>query len=69
MQGLSQQELATKTGVSRQTIVKYEKGETDPSISTLTKFAGVLDTPQIDGSKCAPLPVPRAMEYHRCVEC
>ena len=45
MQGMSQEELADKTNLTRQTVIKYEKGEADPSISTLTKFSNVLGAP------------------------
>lgn len=45
LQGLSQTELAKKSDVSRQTVAKYESGESDPSISMLTKFSEALKTP------------------------
>lgn len=45
MQGMSQEELADKTNLSRQTVSKYEKGDADPSISTLTKFSNALGAP------------------------
>src|SRR5690348_9207069 len=45
MQGLSQEELADRTDLTRQTVSKYEKGEADPSISMLNKFAEALDAP------------------------
>jgi transcriptional regulator with XRE-family HTH domain len=44
-QGWSQEVLAEKTNLSRQTVIKYEKGEAGPSISTVRKFAEVLGAP------------------------
>jgi putative transcriptional regulator len=40
--GLMQKELATKCGVTNQTINFIEKGKTNPSIVTLRKIAEVL---------------------------
>lgn len=48
MQGLSQDDLAKKVGTTRQTVLKYEKGETDPSISIVKKFSDVLGIPFSD---------------------
>ncbi len=40
---LSQEDLANKTGVSRQTINSIENGKFDPSLSLLFKLIKVLD--------------------------
>ena len=40
---LSQEELANKTGVSRQTINSIEKGKLDPSLSLVLKLLKVLE--------------------------
>ena len=40
---LSQEELANKTGVSRQTINSIEKGKFDPSLSLVFKLLKVLE--------------------------
>lgn len=45
MQGLSQEELAEKTDLTRQTVSKYEKGEADPNVSTLKRFAKAFEVP------------------------
>jgi Zn-dependent peptidase ImmA (M78 family)/DNA-binding XRE family transcriptional regulator len=45
LQGMSQEDLAKKAELTRQTIIKYEKGETDPSISLVSKLADVLGIP------------------------
>ncbi|MCD6462137.1 MAG: helix-turn-helix transcriptional regulator [Thermotogae bacterium] len=42
--GLTQEELARKVGVSRQTIVNVEQGRYKPSILLALKIARVLDT-------------------------
>ena len=42
-QGLSQQELSAKSGVSQSHISKIEKGEVDLRVSSLIKLAHVLD--------------------------
>ena len=41
--GLTQEELARKVGVSRQTIVNVEQGRYKPSILLALKIAKVLD--------------------------
>lgn len=43
--GLTQTELASKIGVSRSTIAKYETGERIPSLLTLKKIADYLKIP------------------------
>ena len=48
LQGMSQEDLAGKVELTRQTIIKYEKGETDPSISLVNKFADILGIPFSD---------------------
>ena len=40
---LSQEELANKTGVSRQTINSIEKGKFDPSLSLVFELLKVLE--------------------------
>ena len=40
---LSQEELANKTGVSRQTINSIEKGKFDPSLSLVFKLLNALE--------------------------
>jgi putative transcriptional regulator len=43
--GLTQEELAQKTGVSRQTIIAIEKGNYTPSVLLALKLAGVFKLP------------------------
>lgn len=43
MHGFSQEELAEKIGVSRQTLSKYETGESLPDIERCKLLAEVLD--------------------------
>jgi putative transcriptional regulator len=40
---LTQEELATRVGVTRQTIVAIEKGNYDPSVSLAIRIARVFD--------------------------
>ena len=42
---MTQQELAEKVGVSRQTIVAIEKSKYSPSLELAFKIANVFDTP------------------------
>ena len=58
---MTQQELAEKVGVSRQTIVAIEKSKYSPSLELAFKIANVFDTPLgdvfsyipgIGGNKC-----------------
>jgi len=44
-QGLSLEELATKTRVGKDTIMKYESGEKVPTNQTILKLSTVLDVP------------------------
>ena len=52
--GLSQEELAAKLGVVRQTISKWEQGLSVPDSDILIKLADVLDTrvSVLLGSRC-----------------
>lgn len=51
--GLSQEELAVKLKVVRQTISKWEKGYSIPDVEMLTKIADVFEVPvaQLLGAK------------------
>jgi transcriptional regulator with XRE-family HTH domain len=42
-QGLTQQELADKIGVSQKDVSRWENGKREPSITTLNKIADALD--------------------------
>lgn len=42
---MTQQDLADKVGVSRQTVVAIEKGNYSPSLELAFKIARVFDTP------------------------
>ncbi len=42
---MTQQELAEKVGVTRQTIVAIEKGKYSPSLELAFRMARVFDTP------------------------
>lgn len=42
-QGLSQQELAEKAGISRSALIKYENQQQEPSIQALAKIAAALN--------------------------
>jgi len=42
--GMTQEELALRTGVSRQTIMSIERGQTNPSVLLAYKIASALDT-------------------------
>ena len=41
---MTQEELALRAGVSRQTIMSIERGQTNPSILLALKIASALDT-------------------------
>lgn len=43
-QGLTQEELGQKVGVTRQSIIAIEKGRFTPSIQTALRLAGALET-------------------------
>ena len=42
---MTQEELALRTGVSRQTIMSIERGQTNPSVLLAYKIAAALSTP------------------------
>lgn len=43
--GMTQEELALRTGVSRQTVMSIERGATNPSILLALKIALALNVP------------------------
>lgn len=43
--GMTQEELALRTGVSRQTIMSIERGQTNPSVLLAFKIAAALSAP------------------------
>ena len=44
-QGLSQEQLAKMSGLSRNTIINFETGKRDPRIRDLRKIANALNVP------------------------
>jgi putative transcriptional regulator len=46
--GMTQEELALRVGVSRQTIMSIERGATNPSVLLAYKIAMALQTPVTD---------------------
>ncbi|HAI97923.1 TPA: transcriptional regulator [Candidatus Peribacteria bacterium] len=44
---MTQEELALRTGVSRQTIMSIERGQTNPSVLLALKISSALETPVI----------------------
>ncbi|ADU50139.1 helix-turn-helix domain protein [Thermaerobacter marianensis DSM 12885] len=60
--GLTQRELATAIGVSRQAIGLYEAGEREPDLTTIQKLAHVLRTSisYLVGETDDPSPLPRS---------
>lgn len=46
--GMTQEELALRTGVSRQTIMSIERGETNPSVLLALKIASAFSIPVTD---------------------
>jgi DNA-binding XRE family transcriptional regulator len=40
--GMTQQELALRLGCARQTVVNYETGAREPSLSVLPRIASIL---------------------------
>lgn len=61
--GLTQEQLAEQVGVSRQTVAKWEAGDTAPDLANAAVLARVLDVSLdelafYDGASTAGLPVP-----------
>ena len=48
LRGLTQEELALRSGVSRQTIMSIERGQTNPSALLALKIAAVFKVPVTD---------------------
>ena len=46
--GMTQEELALRTAVSRQTIMSIERGETNPSVLLALKIAAAFSIPVTD---------------------
>jgi putative transcriptional regulator len=42
---MTQEELALRTGVSRQTVMSIERGQTNPSVLLALKIASALNSP------------------------
>ncbi|MDP7069228.1 MAG: helix-turn-helix transcriptional regulator, partial [Candidatus Peribacteraceae bacterium] len=45
---MTQEELALRTGVSRQTIMSIERGDTNPSVLLAFKISSALESPIVD---------------------
>ena len=45
---MTQEELALRTGVSRQTIMSIERGQTNPSVLLAYKISSALEAPIIE---------------------
>jgi putative transcriptional regulator len=45
---MTQEELALRTGVSRQTIMSIERGDTNPSVLLAFKISAALENPIVD---------------------
>lgn len=45
---MTQEELALRTGVSRQTIMSIERGDTNPSVLLAFKISSALEMPIVD---------------------
>lgn len=45
---MTQEELALRTGVSRQTVMSIERGDTNPSVLLAFKIASALEAPITD---------------------
>jgi len=72
---MTQDDLHRAVGVSRNTIVKYEKGKTPPPFETLASIASVLKADEFviedlhitlsrNGSRRAPSPVPTQLDLN-----
>ena len=46
--GMTQEELALRTGVSRQTVMSIERGQTNPSVLLAYKIAAAFSVPITD---------------------
>lgn len=46
--GMTQEELALRTGVSRQTVMSIERGQTNPSVLLAYKIAAAFGVPITD---------------------
>jgi predicted nucleotidyltransferase len=63
--GLSQRELALRSGVPQPNIAAYESGRRVPSAGTLDRLVGVLNTPTFERLRAAKEPIIRAAEARR----
>ena len=45
MRGYTQEEMSNYLSVSRQSYIKYESGEAEPSFETLKRISSILKTP------------------------
>lgn len=45
---MTQEELALRTGVSRQTIMSIERGDTNPSVLLAFKISAALENPIVE---------------------
>jgi transcriptional regulator with XRE-family HTH domain len=64
--GLSQEELAAKVGVHRNTIHRYESGDGGATLAALAKLAEVLRVEETDLVSAEPAP-PRDHAIHECL--
>ena len=68
--GITQEELAARLNVVRQTISKWEKGQSVPDAEMLAKLAEIFEVPvsQLLGSRIEPDAQPDALAEHleRC---
>ncbi|MEU4233250.1 XRE family transcriptional regulator [Nonomuraea sp. NPDC026600] len=57
MHGLSLSQLAERSGIAKATLFKIERGQTNPTLDTLTAIAETFDVTVIDLLTMAPSPV------------
>ena len=56
--GFSQEQLASLVGISRFSIIEYEKGRTSPTLEMATKIANALGCASVDELNPNPTPPP-----------
>ncbi|MEP6482795.1 MAG: helix-turn-helix domain-containing protein [Rhodoglobus sp.] len=66
--GLSQRELALRSGVPQPNIAAYESGRRVPATRTLDRLVGVLKTPTLERLRAVKEPIMRAAEARRLGE-
>lgn len=66
--GLTQRQLAARSGVPQPNIADYENGRRNPTAQTLQRLDGVLRTPTLERLRATRAPILRAAERRRLTD-